>query len=31
MKAITIKALTPELNTDYLDFFDNRAFMDRLL
>lgn len=28
MKAITIKQLTPELNADYLDFFDNRAFTD---
>lgn len=28
MKAITIKRLTPELNEDYLDFFDNRAFTD---
>ena len=25
---ITIKQLTPELNADYLDFFDNRAFTD---
>ena len=25
---ITIKRLTPELNKDYLDFFDNRAFTD---
>ena len=28
MKPITIKPLTPELNNDYLDFFDNRAFTD---
>ncbi|MBP3569299.1 MAG: GNAT family N-acetyltransferase [Lachnospiraceae bacterium] len=28
MKAITIKPLTPKLNEDYLDFFDNRAFTD---
>ena len=28
MKSITIKRLTPELNKDYLDFFDNRAFSD---
>ena len=25
---ITIKPLMPELNNDYLDFFDNRAFTD---
>jgi len=25
---ITVKPLTPELNTSYLDFFDNRAFAD---
>ena len=25
---IIIKPLTPELNSDYLDFFDNRAFTD---
>ena len=25
---ITIKQLAPELNADYLDFFDNRAFTD---
>ena len=25
---ITIKALGPELKSDYLDFFDNRAFTD---
>ena len=28
MKNITIKPLSPELNADYLDFFDNRAFTD---
>ena len=28
MKTITIRRLTPELNKDYLDFFDNRAFTD---
>lgn len=28
MKNITIKPLTSELNADYLDFFDNRAFTD---
>ena len=28
MKSITIKRLTYELNNDYLDFFDNRAFTD---
>lgn len=28
MKTISIKPLTPELNKDYLDFFDNRAFTD---
>lgn len=28
MKTIIIKALTPELKSDYLDFFDNRAFSD---
>ena len=28
MKSITIKPLTSELNKDYLDFFDNRAFTD---
>ena len=28
MKSITIKQLTSELNNDYLDFFDNRAFTD---
>lgn len=28
MKTITIKPLTSELNEDYLDFFDNRAFTD---
>ena len=27
-KRITIKPLTAELNADYLDFFDNRAFTD---
>lgn len=27
-KTITIKPLTSELNGDYLDFFDNRAFTD---
>ena len=25
---IIIRQLTPELNDDYLDFFDNRAFTD---
>ncbi len=25
MNTITIKPLTPELNKDYLDFFDNRT------
>ena len=25
---ITIKPLTSDLNEDYLDFFDNRAFTD---
>ena len=25
---ITIKALSPELENDYFDFFDNRAFSD---
>ena len=28
MNTIIIKPLTAELNTDYLDFFDNRAFTD---
>ena len=28
MKTIVIRPLTPELNADYLDFFDNRAFTD---
>ena len=28
MSAIIIKQLTAELNNDYLDFFDNRAFTD---
>ena len=28
MKRIVIKRLTSELNDDYLDFFDNRAFTD---
>ena len=28
MHRFTIKPLTPELNKDYLDFFDNRAFTD---
>ena len=28
MQTITIKPLTSELNADYLDFFDNRAFTD---
>ena len=28
MKAIVIRSLTSELNADYLDFFDNRAFTD---
>ena len=28
MKKIVIKRLTSELNDDYLDFFDNRAFTD---
>lgn len=28
MNPITIKPLTSELNKDYLDFFDNRAFTD---
>lgn len=28
MKSISIKHLTPELNDDYLDFFDHRAFTD---
>ena len=28
MKSITIKPLTSELNKEYLDFFDNRAFTD---
>ena len=28
MKSISIKRLTSELNDDYLDFFDNRAFTD---
>lgn len=28
MKSITIKRLTAELNDDYLDFFDHRAFTD---
>ena len=28
MKTIIIKPLIPELNDDYLDFFDNRAFTD---
>ena len=28
MKTIVIKPLTSELNADYLDFFDNRAFTD---
>ena len=28
MKTIVIRPLTPELNVDYLDFFDHRAFTD---
>ncbi len=28
MNEITIKALTPDLEKDYFDFFDNRAFSD---
>lgn len=28
ISTIKIKALSPELKTDYLDFFDNRAFTD---
>ena len=28
MKTIVIRPLTSELNTDYLDFFDHRAFTD---
>ena len=28
MKSISIKHLSPELNNEYLDFFDNRAFTD---
>ena len=28
MKEIVIKKLSQELNKDYLDFFDNRAFSD---
>ena len=28
MEEIVIRRLTPELNDDYLDFFDNRAFTD---
>ena len=28
MKTITIQSLTSELNADYLDFFDHRAFTD---
>lgn len=28
MSSISIKQLVPELKTDYLDFFDNRAFTD---
>jgi len=28
MRSITIKRLSPELNADYLDFFDHRAFTD---
>ena len=28
ISGIVIKPLTPELNSDYLDFFDNRAFTD---
>ena len=28
LKSIIIKRLTPELNKDYLDFFDHRAFTD---
>ena len=28
MKTIVIRPLTPELNADYLDFFDHRAFTD---
>lgn len=28
MKTIVIRPLTSELNADYLDFFDNRAFTD---
>ena len=28
MKTIAIRPLTPELNADYLDFFDHRAFTD---
>ena len=28
MKTIVIRPLTSELSSDYLDFFDNRAFTD---
>ncbi len=28
MNEITIKALSPDLEKDYFDFFDNRAFLD---
>ena len=28
MKTIVIRPLTSELNADYLDFFDHRAFTD---
>ena len=28
MNEITIKALSPDLEKDYFDFFDNRAFSD---
>ena len=28
MKTIVIRPLTAELNADYLDFFDHRAFTD---
>lgn len=28
MKTIVIRPLTSELNDDYLDFFDHRAFTD---
>ena len=30
MKNIVIKRLTPELSDDYFDFFENRAFTDKL-